>query len=188
MNAQFILLDLLQTYKDGIDSSLKDLPSAAWTYQPDPAANHIAVTIWHLARLMDMFVVMRLLNKSIDEEQWFTNGWLKKTNYDPRGKGARGLGVLIGYTAEEMLQVPVLSIEDMKKYFDDTHTALVDIIKNLPPENLEEKAPGGDPQRTYYEWVRLCLIDGIRHTGEILAIKSMWERAHPTLPEGEGKR
>lgn len=176
MNSKDILLDLLTTYKEGIDFALKDLPAEALTFQPDPQANHIYATMWHLARVLDMIVVMRIQNKPIDDEQWFTNGWLDKTNYDPRGKGARGLGVLIGYTAEEMLQVPVLSIEDMKKYFDDTHTALVDLIKTIPSESLEEKAPGGDPLRTHYEWVKICLNDGIRHTGEILAIKSMWER------------
>jgi len=176
MKSTDIILDLLQTYKNGIESSLKDLPTEAWTYQPDPEANHIAVTIWHLARLMDMFVVMRLQIKPIDDELWFTNGWMEKTGYDPRGIGSRGLGVLIGYSAEEMLQVPVLSIEDMQNYFNDTHTALVDLIKNLPDEKLDEQAPGGDPKRTYYEWAKLLLNDGLRHTGEILAIKSMWER------------
>ncbi|HSG43568.1 MAG TPA: DinB family protein [Anaerolineales bacterium] len=176
MNAKNLILDLLQTYKEGIDNSLKDLAPEAWTYQPDPKANHIAVTIWHLARLMDMFVVMRLQNNPIDDEKWFTDGWMEKTGYDPRGKGARGLGVLIGYTPEEMLQVPVLPMEEMKKYFDDTHAALVDNYNNLSPEGLDEQAPGGDPRRTYYEWVKLILNDGLRHTGEILAIKAMCER------------
>ena len=176
MNSKELLLDLLQTYKDGITNSLKDLPPEAWTYQPDPEANHIAVTIWHLARLMDMFVTMRLNDNPIDDEKWFTDGWMEKTGYDPRGLGSRGLGVLIGYSPEEMLQVPVLSIEDMQKYFDDTHTTLVDLFNNLSPDALDEQAPGGDPKRTYYEWVKLLLNDGLRHTGEILAIKSMWER------------
>lgn len=176
MNSQEILLDLLQTYKDGVDSVLKDIPVEALTFQPDPEANHIAVTMWHLGRVLDMVVVMRIQNKLIDDEQWFANGWMNNTGYDPRGKGSRGLGVLIGFSVEEMLQVPVLSLDDMKKYFEETHSALVDIVKDLSPERLAEKAPGGDPQRSYYEWVKICLSDGIRHTGEMLAIKSMWER------------
>lgn len=176
MNSKEILLDLLQSYKDGIESVLKDLPSQALTFQPDPEANHIAVTMWHLGRIMDMMVVMRIQNKLIDQEQWFTKGWMQKYNYDPRGKGARGLGVLIGFSVEEMMRVPVMSPEDMKQYFDDTHSALVEIVNNLNQEQFGEKAAGGDPQRSYYEWVKICLSDGIRHTGEMLAIKSMWER------------
>jgi len=64
----------------------------------------------------------------------------------------------------------------MKKYFDETRSALVNIVKDLSPDQLSEKAPGGDPQRNYYEWIKICLSDGIRHTGEMMAIKSMWER------------
>lgn len=176
MNSKDILLDLLQSYKDGVDAVLKDIPAEALTFQPDPEANHIAVTMWHLGRIMDMVVVMRIQNKTIEEEQWFVNDWMNKTGYDPRGKGSRGLGVLIGFSVEEMLQVPVLSLDDMKKYFDETLSALNNIVKDLSPEQLSEKAPGGDPQRSYYEWVKICLSDGIRHTGEMLAIKSMWER------------
>jgi hypothetical protein len=176
MNSKEVLLDLLQSYKEGIEAVLKDIPAQALTFQPDPEANHIAVTMWHLGRIMDMMVVMRIQNESIDEERWFRDGWVEKYNYDPRGKGARGLGVLIGYSVEEMLQVPVMTLEDMKKYFDDTHLALVEIVNSLTPDQLSEKAAGGDPQRSYYEWVKICLSDGIRHTGEMLAIKSMWER------------
>jgi hypothetical protein len=176
MNSQEILLDLLQSYKDGVDATLKDLPAEALTFQPDPEANHIAVTMWHLGRIMDMVVVMRIQNKTIDDELWFVNNWMEKTGYDPRGKGSRGLGVLIGFSVAEMLQVPVLSLDDMKKYFDETFSALVNIVKELTPEQLDEKASGGDPQRTYYEWTKICLSDGMRHTGEMLAIKSMWER------------
>jgi hypothetical protein len=176
MNSKDILLDLLQSYKDGIDFVFKDLPDDALTFQPDPEANHIAVTMWHISRIMDMMVVMRIQNKPIDDEQWFTKGWMDKTGYDPRGKGVRGLGVLIGYSVEEMLAVPVMSREDILKYFNDTLSALTEVVNGISPEQFSEKALGGDPQRTYYEWVKICLSDGIRHTGEMLAIRSMWER------------
>ena len=176
MNAKDILLDLLQSYKEGIDYVFKDLPDDALTFQPDPEANHIAVTMWHISRIMDMMVVMRIQNKPIDDEQWFVNGWVDKTSYDPRGKGSRGLGVLIGYSVEEMLAVPVMSREDILKYFNDTLSALTEVVNSLTSAQLGEKAPGGDPQRTYYEWVKICLSDGIRHTGEMLAIRSMCER------------
>lgn len=176
MNSKDILLDLLQSYKDGIDYVFKDLPDDALTFQPDPEANHIAVTMWHISRIMDMVVTMRIQNKPIEDEQWFVDGWMDKTGYDPRGKGSRGLGVLIGYSVEEMLAVPVMPREDMLNYFNDTLSALTEVVNGLAPEQFSEKAPGGDPQRSYYEWIKICLSDGIRHTGEMLAIRSMWER------------
>ncbi len=176
--AKEVILDLLKTYKEGIDYVLKDLPAGAWAYQPDPEANHIAVTIWHLARIMDLAVVMRIDNQPIEEELWFKNGWMEKTGYDPRGIGSRGLGILIGYSVEEMMAVPVLPQAEMMQYFDETMDALVAVFAGLGDHQLDELAPGGDPQRSYYEWFKICLSDGYRHTGEMLAIKASYERAH----------
>jgi hypothetical protein len=178
MNSKELLLDFLQVYKDGIHATLKDLPAEAFVWQPDPEANHLAATLWHISRLLDMGATMRLNNKPIDDELWFTNGWLTKTGYDPRGLGMRGWGVLIGYSVPEMKAVPILPPTDALAYYDECHAAYTEIIRALPVENLQEKAPGGDPQRSYYEWTRIYLTDGMRHTGEIQAIKAMWERKH----------
>jgi len=176
MNTQELLLDFLQVYKDGIHTSLKGLPQEAFAWQPDPEANHIAATLWHISRLLDMGAVMRLENKPIDDELWFTNGWQTKTGYDPRGLGLRGWGVLIGYSVAEMKAVPILPLAEALAYFDECHAAYSAIIRAAPAERLLEKAPGGEPQRSYYEWTRIYLTDGFRHTGEIQAIRAMWER------------
>ena len=184
-NVKDVLLDLMDTYKRGIHASIDGLSPEALTFQPDPDANHIAVTIWHLARVMDGLYVHRMCALDADREVWFTDGWADKYKYDPRGKGSNKLGMLTGYSVEEMKAVPVMSLADMLAYFDATHQKMVDFLNETTDEKLQELAPGSDPKREFYFWVKISIIDGTRHTGEIQAIRAMWERKHPPLSEGE---
>lgn len=176
LTSKDILLDFMETYKRGIHTSLENLPAEAFTWQPDPEANHIAVTIWHLARVMDAVYVHRMFQKSAETELWFTQGWAEKYAYDPRGLGGNKLGMLTGFSVEEMKAVPVMSLEDGLAYFDAACQQLGGFLQASTPEQLQELAPGSDPQRSFYFWVKICLIDGTRHTGEIQALRAMWER------------
>jgi hypothetical protein len=176
MDSKDVLLDLLDTYKRGIHSTVDGMSAEALTWQPDPQANHIAVTLWHLARVMDAVLAHRIHAAGAEAELWFTRGWAEKYAYDPRGKGSNSLGMLTGYSVEEMKAVPVMPLDDLLAYFDASHAALVEFVKSKENEALLELAPGSDPKRDFYFWVKICLIDGTRHTGEIQAIKAMWER------------
>ncbi len=51
-------------------------------------------------------------------EQWHIQGWSSKTAYDPRGIGTGGLGILAGYTQEEVAAIPVLSAEELLAYLE----------------------------------------------------------------------
>ena len=175
-NAKDVLLDLMDTYKRGILTSLEGLTTEALTFQPDDEANHIAVTIWHLSRIMDGLYVHRMFALDAENELWFTQGWAEKYNYDPRGKGSNKLDMLTGYSVEEMKAVPIMSLEDMLTYFDAAHQKMVEFLNEATLEKLQELAPGSDPKREFYFWVKITLIDGTRHTGEIQAIRAMWER------------
>lgn len=176
MDAQAVLLDLLDGYAVGLRQALKDLPAPALVWQPDPEANHISATLWHSCRVMDTVKVLRMDNRPAADQLWFTGGWAARTGYDPRGLGARGMGNLIGYSVAEMLAVPVLPLADALAYFEACHGALAEAVRALPGDQLAATAPGGDPQRTYYEWTRICLLDGLAHRGEISALRAMWER------------
>ena len=101
--AKDVLLDLMDTYKRGILTSLEGLTTEALTFQPDDEANHIAVTIWHLSRIMDGLYVHRMFALEAEKELWFTQGWAERYNYDPRGKGSNKLGMLTGYSVEEWI-------------------------------------------------------------------------------------
>ncbi|MCP4139133.1 MAG: DinB family protein [Chloroflexi bacterium] len=168
------LIDLMDAYKRGVHAALKDLPQEALVWQPDDEANHIAVTIWHLGRVMDSVKAVRMEAADPSEQLWFKEGWAEKYDYDPRGIGDGGTGILTGYSVEEMLAVPVMSAEDMQSYFDQCFQAVYDFLEKSTSESLQENSPGSE--RKFYFWVKICIIDGTRHTGELLALRSMWER------------
>lgn len=176
MTSKDTLLDFMETYKRGIHTSLENLPAEALAWQPDPEANSIAVTLWHLARVMDAVYVHRMLKQPADTELWFTQGWAEKYAYDPRGLGSNKLGMLTGFSVEEMQAVPVMQPEDLLAYFNAAYGQLEAYLQSSTPESLQELAPGSDPQRSFYFWVKICLVDGTRHTGEIQALRAMWER------------
>jgi len=168
------LIDLMDTYKRGVHSALENLPPEALSWQPDDEANHIAVTVWHLGRVMDGVKTIRMDAADPSEQVWFTQGWAEKYNYDPRGLGNDGMGILTGYSIEEMKAVPVMSSEDMLAYFDQIFQVLYDFLNENTSEGLKELAPNSE--RDFYFWIKICIIDGTRHTGELLALRSMWER------------
>jgi hypothetical protein len=121
---------------------------------------------------MDMFITRRLENKDAANEIWVRE-WTPKTGYDPRGLGTSGNGVLIGYTMDDVKKVPALTPAEMLNYFDATLESFVSVLRKV---ELNTQAPGGEIKRTYYEWARIAMLDGIRHTGEIFAIRAMWNR------------
>lgn len=168
------LIDFMDVYKRGIHSSLENLTPEALAWQPDAEANSIAVTVWHLGRVMDNVKTTRMDAADPADQIWFKEGWAEKYNYDPRGLGDGGNGILTGYTIEEMLAVPVMSLEDMLAYFDQCFQSIYDFLGESTPESLQENTP--NTQRDFYFWIKICIIDGTRHTGEILALRSLWER------------
>lgn len=168
------LIDFMDTYKRGVHSSLEGLSPEALAWQPDPEANSIAVTVWHLGRVMDNVKTTRMDAADRSEELWHKNGWAEKYDYDPHGLGDGGTGILTGFSIEEMLAVPVMSRDDMLAYFDQCFDSIYDFLEKSTPEDLAENIPNSE--RSFFFWIKICIVDGTRHTGELLALRSMWER------------
>jgi hypothetical protein len=182
MNDKDALLDILDEFSSRVHWILDGMSLDTLRWQPDIEANNIAVTMWHISRSFDLLKVRVLENRPIEEELWRTKGWAAKTGYDPRGKGWRGIGNLGGYTRAEVQEVPILPIDEVLQYFDQTIEALQGCLESIPPEALHEivpgalaEAPAGD-HHTAYVYIRNFLMDMLGHLGEIRAIKAMKER------------
>lgn len=181
MTDQDVLLDLLHTFAAALRRSIAGLSLPALSWQPDPDANNIAVTVWHISRALDLLTVRLLEQHRADHELWFTQGWAAATHYDPRGLGWSGFGNLSGYTREEVAAVPVLTAEQLLIYFDQAVDALSRHVLTMPPAQLQQVAGGWpqQPQPTTYEVIRNFLLDGVGHLGEVRAIHAMWQRRLP---------
>ena len=171
-----MMLDLLEAQYNGMNRDVAELEATAVAWQPDPQANSIGLTIWHLGRVADFVLTHRIEGQDPDQQRWFTSGLAEETGYDPRGIGAAGMGILTGYTQEDVAAIPTMNLDDVLGYFNDVYEALLDHIKALPDGGLDAAVPGEGEQKSVYFWCRVILIDATRHMGEIQAIKAMWER------------
>lgn len=182
MDAHDMLLDLFETYAALLRHALQDLPHAALVWQPDRQANNIAVTVWHMARALDLLTVRLLDGRPAEQELWFSAGWAARTGYDPRGLGWGGLGNLAGYSQEQVAAVPILSSAELLEYFEQARAAFGVYLPTMAEQRLH--GPILDlpltPPPTAYVIIRSFLTDGLGHVGEIRAIRAMWERLHHT--------
>ncbi len=145
-------------------------------WQADREANSIGITVWHIARTLDLLDARVMHNRQPDKEQWFTCGWSEKTGYDPRGIGYRGFGAITGYTYDEMKCVPAMPVEDLLTYLDQVCSALASSLSAVPAEALHQPAPLFKGERTIYEWIKPILKGSVGHVGEIQALRAMQKR------------
>ena len=176
MTPQDVLLQLLDENDNYIRHILETAQPVCLYWQPDPAANSIAVLIWHVAKACDVFFNQHVHGLSAEQEEWIRGGWAEASGYDPRGVGTNGWGMLTGYTNDELAAIPAMDAEILRGYYDAVSGAIRLYLKNTSEAKLLEKAPGYGGQQTNWFWVRHPLFDMSRHVGEMLALKGQWER------------
>src|SRR5437870_13534707 len=98
MTSVEMVADLVATLANGIHKVATGLSVPELTWRPDAEGNSIGVTVWHCSRGLDVLKVQFLERHPAEAEQWYTQGWARKTSYDPHGIGTGGLGILAGYT------------------------------------------------------------------------------------------
>ncbi|HEY0070495.1 MAG TPA: DinB family protein [Chloroflexia bacterium] len=176
MTDKEVLVDLMNELGGDMRDQIGEMSVEELAWQPDPQANSIGVTVWHVARWLDV-LSMRILHTGADiDELWHTQGWADKTGYDPRGIGASGLGNVTGYTVEEVAGIPQMSAPDLLAYLDSTIEAVNNRIDEMPDGALYEKVPGIGKSRTAYGWIKLLMKGCMGHLGEIQTLKSIRER------------
>ena len=171
-----LLADLIGRLVRDVRAEIAELSPEELSWQPDPEANNIGVTVWHFSRWLDMLGVQALANRPAAEEHWQTHGWAARTGYDPRGIGYLGLGLLTGYTQAEVAAVPLLSANELLEYLEQASGALPEQLLALPSEALYLPTPGLGGRRTVYDLLISILMGCFGHVGEIEALKAMRER------------
>ena len=93
MQGTELYADLIAWLAEGMRGEVEKLSPQELDWQPDAEGNSIGVTVWHVARWLD--VVPRLFQeKPPEDELWLTQGWAERTGYNPQCIGYRGLGAL----------------------------------------------------------------------------------------------
>lgn len=168
--------DLLVALSTWAHREVEGLSAEELAWQPDAEGNNIAVTVWHFSRWLD--VVARLLQeKSSQEELWLTRGWAERTSYNPQGKGARGLGVVTGYTLQEVAEIPLLTASELLTYLDQVCEMLIPFLRALPSSEPLRQPIAQNDALTKQQLLQRVLMGSCGHMGEIEALKAMMKRA-----------
>jgi hypothetical protein len=175
--------DLVQELVRQVRREVEGLSEDELTWQPAPASNHIAQTVWHFTRWLDVMVVQAFENKPSDEEQWFTRGWASKTGYDPRGIGYGGFGTITGYTWQEAEAVPVLSAADLIAYLEQASQALRKHLLAMLDGALVQPILGLDHKESPHDWLKDILTGSFRHVGEIQTLKAIRQRTRKPMTQ-----
>ncbi len=176
MTAIEMMLRMFRAQVEAINELVGGISAECLNWQPDDGANSINHTVWHLARSADVVANVIMPANSLDNQAWYRSGWVEKTGYDPAGLGYQGWGILTGYTQEQVAGVPLLSADNLRHYFNEVYTALLTGLENSSADIFDQPCTDVGAPMTNYFWYDLTLVDNIRHTGEMLAIKAMWER------------
>jgi hypothetical protein len=176
MNANDVLVDLLHDNVRRLQRVMETLNDDCLHWTPDPGANSIAVTIWHMGRLFDVFLTRQIQGQEATQEVWFRNDWATQTGYDPRGIGRDGWGSVNGYTKEEVAAIPRFSREVLAGYLDDVADSVTKYLRQNQIETLLQPGIGFEGKYTRYQLIQMALLDNVRHLGEVFALKTMWER------------
>lgn len=172
-----LLADLAAEVERGMRRHVDPLTAEALAWKPDAEANSIGVTVWHVARWLDLLTVVVLQNRPPTDEFWHASGWAKTTGYDPLGIGFNGFGAITGYTQAEVAAIPEMSAADLLSYLGEAAGALRAQLLRMSDESLHEPAPGSHQGLLAYAWLKPVLCGCLGHVGEIDALVSMRGRA-----------
>ena len=176
LSANEVMIDYLDDTQRRLKRNMAGVDHDALHWAPDPGANSIAVTLWHMGRLFDLFLTQQVKGEPSGRECWIHNGWAAETNYDPRGLGRDGWGSVNGYTLDEVASIPRFTKDQLLSYLDEVYEAVRSYVRATSMAELAEPTPGFDERYTKYQVLSMALLDNVRHLGEVRTLKAMRER------------
>ena len=159
----------LQRNWDMVDSALEGLDEAAMVRQPSDQCNSAAWILWHMTRVVDMFIHTRL--RSIPQ-LWTQDGWHEKFHMPEDGED-RG----VGWTAEQVAAWQAPSSPLLLGYFEATKAEARKYLDGLSDADLDTTriVPPATEPRSVSEMLGILLYDNIVHGGQIAFLRGYFE-------------
>ena len=152
-----------------VDGTLADLDEAAMARQPQPQCNSIAWTLWHMNRVVDMFVHERV---ATDSPLWISDGWCEKYGMgdSPEDRG-------VGWTAEQVAAWTPPSKGVQMGYYEAVKEAGRTRISGLSEEQLAHRRviPPMPEPRSVAQALGQMTWDNVSHGGQISYIRGLFD-------------
>ena len=168
MTAAEGLLTALERNWDMVDAALNDLDDTALARRPTDQCNSIAWTLWHMNRVVDMFIHTRLRSQS---QLWIRDGWYQQfgMNDDPDNRG-------VGWTAEQVATWTPPMKDVQVGYYEAIKQAARAYLSSLSYADLEARRvipPVSEP-RTVAAAIGQMTWDNVAHGGQIAYVRGLF--------------
>ena len=185
MNAIGYLTLQAEALPAGVRRRLDDLTEEQFLHRPGDLSNHVAFISWHCLRACDMQLA-RVRGVGPDGEVWQTGGFTERTGYDPRGLGARGMGIGTGFTRAMVDAVPY-SKDLVTSYADAIAAAYTTHLATMTDADLDTPAlvPEGSPPVRNVDALEVALRQFYQHMGECDFARGMMGIPDPSRPPDE---
>jgi hypothetical protein len=155
------LKDMHQNFLDAV----KDLTDEQLHFRPLDKCNHIAFSLWHLARTEDMVINFLVQKKN---PVWNAEGWDKKLGMDPRAQGT-------GMSEQDAAAVKIKNLQEFLGYVQSTFKATESWLETIKEEEMDQvhDLPVLGKRNLYQVIGGTALIHAAEHLGEIWLIKGL---------------
>jgi DinB superfamily len=163
-----ILLDAFSRVSEGVLEVLDGIDGDRLDWRPDPDANPIGWTVWHLTRIQDDHVAGAFHRDQV----WLADGWMERfgLSYRPAAHG-------YGMSADEVGAFSA-SAQLLRGYHDAVATRTAMLLSGLSPSDLDRIVDDRwDPPVTLAVRLVSVIADDLQHVGQAAYVRGLAERA-----------
>ena len=161
MEAKELVTKSLEQSQGALTSSMDGLSQEEIAWCPGAECNSIAFTLWHTARVEDMF-----MNRMIQGQQelYESEGWQEKLGTP--AKVAR-------YTVEELQSWPVPEILVLREYADTVRKKTLSLLESMPVEKLSDLVNPERSMGTVGDMLGRMSTEIAMHVGQIAYLRGI---------------
>ena len=149
-----------------VDRALQDLDDATLARRVTDQCNSIARLLWHMNRVVDIFVNTRLRSNN---QLWLQESWNQKFGMsDDSGEGSGS-----GWTAGQVAAWVPPPREVLLGYYEVTKDAAREYLASLTDADLDSSVtvPPANEPRPVQELLGLLVFDNVVHGGQIAFLR-----------------
>ena len=152
-----------------VDRALEGLDDATMARQVTDQCNSIAWLMWHMNRVVDIFVNTRLRSKT---QIWLDDGWHQRFGMsdDPGNQGS-------GWTAGQVAAWVPPPREVLLGYYEATKAAAREYLSSLTDADLDTSVavPPANEPRPVHDLLGILVFDNVVHGGQIAFLRGYHE-------------
>jgi|TARA_B100001146_G_C16181171_1_gene434667 hypothetical protein len=165
MSGNRAIVSALERNWQMVTSAVSDVNEPLLSAQPNEESNSMSWLVWHMARVTDRLIHMRLQDAP---QIWSVDGWFTKFNMpdEPDDMG-------MGWSKEQVSAWQSPSKEILMEYFAKANSAAADYISSLSDTDLSREIPWTAPTVTMpmEEALGILLWDNIVHGGQVAYLR-----------------